>query len=43
MTPSQQKFLVESTQRLVDENGEKWVVENRARLQEELELVFKEV
>lgn len=43
LTPEQQKFLIESTARLVKECGEDWVKKHQVRLQQELEIVFNEI
>ncbi len=32
-------FLIESTEKLVERYGEEWVIENRARLREEIEFI----
>ena len=43
LTPPQKKFLIESTQNLVDRNGEEWMLGNKGRLAQELEIVFNEI
>jgi endonuclease III-like uncharacterized protein len=44
-TPSQEKFLIESTHSLIDRHGEKYFQDprNQKRLLAELEVVLKEI
>jgi len=43
LTPSQQKFLIESTTDLLQRHPPEWFKENQARLQLELKQVFNEL
>ena len=43
LTPPQKKFLIESTQDLLNRNGEEWMLASQGRLKAELEIVFNEI
>ena len=43
LTPSQEKFLVESTEGLLEKYDKEWFQKGQKRLQDELKIVFKEL
>jgi len=43
ITPPQKKFLLESTQDLLNRNGKEWMLASQVRLKAELEMVFNEI
>ena len=42
LSPSQETFLIKTTERLLKEKGETWLKENQARLKAELRMIFDE-